>query len=90
MKLRVRVLESERSARRAGVLQSTTVNAIGCMGFMNVGTMLALNSAAGGVGGPMQSASTVTLGFAAFFGVMVFLGFKRVNELDKFEKEIKG
>lgn len=39
---RVRVLEGERTARRTGVMQVATINAIACVGLLNVGTQLAL------------------------------------------------
>lgn len=80
---RVRVLEGERAARRTGVMQIVTVNTIGAVGLLDVGTQLALH---GGLDGPAG------LGYAlsAVFGVFVALGLKRVQRLDKFEKEIRG
>eukprot|EP00798_Chlamydomonas_sp_ICE-L_P018776 gene18776-25315_t len=89
LQLRVRVLQAERSDRRAGVLQGATMNAIGCIGFLNMGTMLALQPAAA-VSGPMQGAATMTLGLAAVYAFMVFNSFKTVSKLDKFEKDLKG
>ncbi len=38
----MRVLEAERTARRAGVMQVATINSIACLGLLNVGTQLAL------------------------------------------------
>jgi len=82
VKLRVRVLEAERAARRAGVMQAATMNVVGAMGFLNVGTMFAL----GGFEGP----AALALGLAAVFGVLTLRGFQRVDRLDKFEKDIRG
>jgi len=81
-KLRVRVLEAERAARRSGVMQSATLHAVGALGFINLGTTLAIS----GLDGPAAGA----LGLAAVFGVMMFQGFRRIDRLDKFEKDLKG
>lgn len=82
LKLRVRVLEGERASRRASVLQAVTINAVGAAGFLNVGAQLAL--------GGLQGAASVAFSVAAVFSTLVLLGFKRVQRLDKFEREIKG
>jgi len=82
VKLRVRALEVERAARKMGVMQAATMNTIGAVGFLNVGTMLALND----LGGP----ATAALGLSALFGVLMLQGFKRIQRLEQFEKEIKG
>lgn len=81
LKLRVRVLEAERAARRAGVIQAATLNCICSMGFLNVGTQLAL----AGQALPAGAAFAVSAACGAF----VLLGFRRVKRLDKFEKSIK-
>lgn len=80
---RVRVLEGERAARRAGVLQVATINTIATVGLLDVGTQLALH---GGLEGP----AGLCYALSGVFGVFVALGFKRVQRLDKFEKEIRG
>lgn len=82
LKLRVRVLEAERAARRTGVIQMATMQSIGAVGFLNVGTMLALDGRTGPAAG--------VLGLAGVFGVMMLLGFKRVKRLDKFEKDLRA
>lgn len=79
----MRVLEGERAARRAGVLQLATINTIATVGLLDVGTQLALH---GGLEGPAGLCYTLS----AVFGVFVALGLKRVQRLDKFEKEIRG
>lgn len=83
LKLRVRVLEGERAARRAGVMQVAIINSIGAVGLLDVGTQLALH---GGLEGP----AGLCYALSSVFGVFVALGFKRVQRLDKFEKEIRG
>lgn len=78
--------------------QMATMNTIASMGFLNVGTMMALNSttaAAGAAGGAagngaLEGAAAVCLGLSVVFGLLTFRGMKRVQRLDKFEKEIKG
>ncbi len=71
-----------------------TMNTIASMGFLNVGTMMALNSttagAAGAGNGALEGAAAVCLGLSVVFGLLTFRGMKRVQRLDKFEKEIKG
>lgn len=87
LKLRVRVLEAERAARRSGVMQVATLNAVGSIGLMNLGTTLALQ---GGGGGAAAGAAALCMGLSAAFGVMLLLSFKRIQRLDKFEKDIRG
>ncbi|PRW20222.1 putative aarF domain-containing kinase chloroplastic [Chlorella sorokiniana] len=81
LKLRVRVLEAERAARRAGVIQAATIQSIGCMGFLNVGVQLGLAGQSAAAGAAL-AVSGVCAGFVVF-------GFRRVKRLDKFEKSIK-
>eukprot|EP00879_Flechtneria_rotunda_P001676 GHRR01001836.1.p1 GENE.GHRR01001836.1~~GHRR01001836.1.p1 ORF type:complete len:739 (+),score=239.78 GHRR01001836.1:270-2486(+) len=83
LKLRVRVLEGERAARKAGVLQIATINTIAAVGFFDVGTQLALH-------GGLEVAAGGCYALSLLFGVFIALGFKRVQRLDKFEKEIRG
>jgi hypothetical protein len=66
----------------AGVVQAATINTIGAMGFLNLGTMLGLT----GHQGPAAAA----VGLGAVFGVLVWRGFARVARLDEFEKQIKS
>ncbi|KAI7839932.1 hypothetical protein COHA_006326 [Chlorella ohadii] len=81
LKLRVRVLEAERAARRAGVIQAATIQSIGAMGFLNVGVQLGLAGQSAAAGAAL-ALSGVCAGFVVF-------GFRRVKRLDKFEKSIK-
>ena len=82
IRLRVRVLEAERSARRAGVMQLVTLNTVACVGLLNVGTQLCLNDKST-LGGAVLLLSSV------FAGSMI-LGMRRVKRLDGFENDIKG
>lgn len=82
LKLRVRVLEGERAARRAGVMQVVTLYAVATMGLLNLATQFGLAGQTGIAAMTMMG----SLGFA----VMVALGVQRVKRLDKFEAGIKG
>jgi hypothetical protein len=52
------------------------------LGFLNLGSTLAIS----GLDGPAAGA----LALSAAFGVLMFQGFRRVDRLDKFEKQLKG
>jgi predicted unusual protein kinase regulating ubiquinone biosynthesis (AarF/ABC1/UbiB family) len=82
LRLRVRVLEGERAARRAGAMQLATLHAVASLGLLNVGTQLAL--------GGREGAASAAMGAAAVFAGLVVLGLRRVRRLDKFEDGIKG
>lgn len=82
LKLRVRVLEGERAARRAGVMQSATLSAVGSMGLLNVGVQLALSGRSAAAGGVMAAAGVCA--------VLVLLSMRRVRRLDKYEDAVKG
>ncbi|KAG1679839.1 hypothetical protein FOA52_012752 [Chlamydomonas sp. UWO 241] len=81
-KLRVRALEVERAARKASVTQSATLTSIGAMGFLNIGTMLAIADK----GTPAAFALAAALGC----GALMLNAFMRVQRLEKFEKDIRG
>jgi predicted unusual protein kinase regulating ubiquinone biosynthesis (AarF/ABC1/UbiB family) len=81
LKLRVRDLEGERAARRAGIMQAATLNAVAGVGLLNVGTQLALSGRGGAAGAVMAVAGA--------FGALVLLGLRRVQRLDKFEKDLR-
>lgn len=82
IKLRVRVLEGERAARRAGIMQSATLSAIGSVGLLNVGVQLAL--------GGQQSFGGVSMLSSGILAVLMLLSLRRVRRLDKFEDGLKG
>ncbi|GJP56458.1 hypothetical protein CLOM_g15528 [Closterium sp. NIES-68] len=80
LKLRVRVLEAERAARRAGIMQVATLNTVAAASLLNMG--VSLTTAA--IDGP----ATACFCFAGVFGVGALWGLKRIQRLDKFEKMI--
>lgn len=63
-------------------MQSATLNAVGALGFINLGTTLAIS----GLDGPAELA----FGMSAVFGYFLFMGFRRIERLDKFEKDLRG
>uniref|UniRef100_A0A7N0ZU14 ABC1 atypical kinase-like domain-containing protein n=1 Tax=Kalanchoe fedtschenkoi TaxID=63787 RepID=A0A7N0ZU14_KALFE len=80
IKLRVRVLESERAARKATILQMSTIYTIFGGTLLNLGVTF-------------SSQESTILANAAFVGAGVFLALflrsmQRVKKLDKFEKMI--
>ncbi|CAI7876984.1 unnamed protein product [Closterium sp. NIES-53] len=80
LKLRVRVLEAERAARRAGIMQVATMNTVAAAALLNMG--VSLTTAA--IDGP----ATACFCFAGAFGVGALWSLKRIQRLDKFEKMI--
>jgi disease resistance protein RPM1 len=82
LKLRVRVLEGERAARRAAILQIATLQAVAGAALLDVGTQLGLAG--------KQGASGALLSGAAAMGVLVLLAMRRVKRLDKFERDLRN
>lgn len=78
LKLRVRVLEAERAARRAGVMQGATINTVAAGTLLNVGVTLTTQGAVG--------PGTLCFLLAGVFTVLIIFAMKRVERLDKFEK----
>eukprot|EP01024_Parvocaulis_polyphysoides_P008828 TRINITY_DN12649_c1_g2_i2.p1 TRINITY_DN12649_c1_g2~~TRINITY_DN12649_c1_g2_i2.p1 ORF type:complete len:278 (+),score=57.16 TRINITY_DN12649_c1_g2_i2:81-836(+) len=81
LKVRAKVLESERFDFRATVVQSATLYVIGCMGFLNLGTTFVLMD--------KIVQGEVMLGVAAVFAVQFLLNMKRVKKLLEFEQKIR-
>ncbi|KAJ3693242.1 hypothetical protein LUZ60_008722 [Juncus effusus] len=80
LKLRVRVLESERAARKATILQMATMYTAFGGTLLNIGVTLS-----------SQGNQTVANGSFVFAGIMMALvarSMQRVSKLDKFEKMI--
>ncbi|KAL3699463.1 hypothetical protein R1sor_017485 [Riccia sorocarpa] len=78
-KLRVRVLEAERAARRASIQQSATMNVVLAACLANIGVNL------------MLSQGMTPLALSPFAGTGIFMllvlnSMRRLNKLDKFEK----
>eukprot|EP00850_Spirogloea_muscicola_P018201 SM000164S02263 [mRNA] locus=s164:175492:181328:- [translate_table: standard] len=80
VKLRVRVQEAERAARRAGILQVVTINTIGACTLLNLGVTFSTQG--------LTAPATGCFVLAGIFSGLVFFGMKRVERLDKFEKMI--
>lgn len=62
-------------------VQAVTINLIGALGFLNVGTQLALTQHTG----PANAMLVVALAF----GLFTVQGLRRVKRLDKFEKDLR-
>ncbi|XP_074574896.1 protein ACTIVITY OF BC1 COMPLEX KINASE 7, chloroplastic-like [Curcuma longa] len=80
LKLRVRVLESERAARKASVLQMATIYTAASGTLLNIGVTL---SSLGNQ--PIANGSFIGAGV---FLLLVLRSMQRVKKLDKFEKMI--
>ncbi len=82
LKLRARVLEGERAARRAGIMQTATLHGVGVAGFANAALQLGLAGRAG-------AATAAALAAAGLAGLVLW-GLRRVKRLDRFEGAMKG
>lgn len=85
LKLRVRALEVERASRKATIQSSALTTTVLGMGFVNMGTMLALS--------PITSSSsspTVMFVLSTICGLLTWQSYERINRLNKFENEIRG
>lgn len=80
IKLRVRVLEAERAARRASVMQMATIHMVLGSTLLNVGVTLTAQG--------MENFSTVSYIGAGLFAILFVRAMRRVQRLDKFEKQI--
>ncbi|XP_047180402.1 protein ACTIVITY OF BC1 COMPLEX KINASE 7, chloroplastic-like [Vigna umbellata] len=80
LKLRVRVLESERAARKATILQMATMYSVLGGTFLNLGITLSSQ-------GNQAFANGSFLG-AGIFAALLLRSMQRVKKLDKFEKMI--
>mmetsp|Transcript_10521 Transcript_10521/g.23356 ORF Transcript_10521/g.23356 Transcript_10521/m.23356 type:complete len:700 (+) Transcript_10521:107-2206(+) len=84
LKVRVRVLESEKAFKRMEIAQGNMITAVAAGTFLNLGVMLASSS-----GGQLSLAAKGALALAGVFGVQVPLGLLKLRKLDKsFEKLI--
>ena len=80
LKLRVRVLESERAFQRMELVQSNMGIAIAASGFLNMGILLAT---VGSAGGQLSLAARAALVLSGLFGVQVPIGIVKLKALDK-------
>ena len=81
-KPRVRVLESERAARRSGIMQVAMMHTIAAMGFFDAGVQFSLQN--------KETIGALLLTIASVFGILVLLSMRRVKRLDQFEAGLKG
>lgn len=79
LKLRVRVLESERSFQRMELMQNNMALAIAAASFLNAG--LVLSSITGT--GTLSLGARAAFGLAAIFGVQIPVGVAKLKSLDK-------
>lgn len=80
LKLRVRVLESERSFKRMELVQNNMAVAIAASAFLNVGIVLA---SVGQTGKQLSLAAKFTLTLAGIFGLQIPIGLLKLKSLDK-------
>lgn len=82
LKLRVRVLESERAFKRVATMQQTIGQAILAATCLQIATMLHLSA--------ITVPATAAFTGSALFGLQAFIGIMKVKKLDKQEKLITG
>jgi predicted unusual protein kinase regulating ubiquinone biosynthesis (AarF/ABC1/UbiB family) len=82
LKLRVRVLESERAFKRVATMQQTIGQAILAATCLQIATMLHLSA--------ITIPATAAFTGSALFGLQAFIGIMKVKKLDKQEKLITG
>jgi predicted unusual protein kinase regulating ubiquinone biosynthesis (AarF/ABC1/UbiB family) len=80
LKLRVRVLESERSFKRLEIVQQNMALAIAASSFLNIGIVLAT---VGSPAGKLSLGARAALGLAGIFGIQVPIGLIKLSSLDK-------
>ena len=85
LKLRVRVLESERSFQRMELVQNNMALAIAASGFLNVGMAMAARTTPTG-----QMSAKLFLLLAGLFGVQIPVGLIKLKQLDKKFKSFTG
>ena len=85
IKLRVRALEVERASRKAMIQTNALTTTVLSMGFLNLGTMLALNPTTSSSPGPM-----LLFVLSTACGLLTWQSNERVSRLSKFENEIRG
>lgn len=82
LKLRVRVLESEREFKRMNIIQQNIATAIAASTFLNVGLILSA-VAVGNPAGQVTLAARAALAMAGIFGLQVPVGVLKLKGLDK-------
>ena len=80
LKLRVRVLDSERNFKRMEMVQSNFAVAFAASTLLNIGLILAT---VGSPAGQISNAAKAALGLSGVFGVQVPIGLAKIAALDK-------
>ena len=80
LKLRVRVLESERSFKRMELVQNNMAYAIAASAFLNMGLLL---STFGSPTGKLSLGAKLALSVAGLFGFQLPIGLLKLKALDK-------
>eukprot|EP01038_Epipyxis_sp_PR26KG_P013975 gene13975-18744_t len=80
LKLRVRVLESERSFKRMELVQSNLAVSVAASAFLNIGILLAT---IGSPSGQLSIAAKGALTLAGLFGLQIPIGLAKLSSLDK-------
>jgi hypothetical protein len=88
LKLRVRVLESERAFQRLDIVQSAMANAILASMFLNAGILVTATAPAAGLVKNVALASRTLFAMATFFGVQVPLNYVKLRKFDKNSQEL--
>lgn len=86
LKLRVRVLESERSFRRMELVQNNMGLAIASSGFLNIGLVLSILANTASSTTPMGSLVTLSkvfLAIGSICGIQIPIGLIKLKSLDK-------
>lgn len=80
LKLRVRVLESEKAFQRVEIMQSNMALAAAASGFLNMGLILASSASPAG---QLSLAARCAFALAGVFGIQVPLGLLKLKSFDK-------
>eukprot|EP00252_Welwitschia_mirabilis_P007517 TRINITY_DN18940_c0_g1_i1.p1 TRINITY_DN18940_c0_g1~~TRINITY_DN18940_c0_g1_i1.p1 ORF type:complete len:321 (-),score=68.50 TRINITY_DN18940_c0_g1_i1:417-1379(-) len=80
IKLRVRVLEAERAARRTSMMQMATLQTVLSCTLLNTGVVLATQG--------LEKFATASYLGGGFFAALVIQTMRRLNRFDKYEKKI--
>jgi predicted unusual protein kinase regulating ubiquinone biosynthesis (AarF/ABC1/UbiB family) len=87
LKVRVRVLESERAFKRLDLVQKNMANAMAASTMLQVGLLLVATSP---VGASLSTTARACLTVAGIFGIQVPIGMLKLKGLDKKIAELKG
>jgi len=83
LKLRVRVLESEREFKRMAIVQGNIFSAVAASTFLNVGLVLSSMASSATGAGQLALAARASLVVAGLLGLQVPVGIVKLRRLDK-------